>query len=219
MFIDALNLNYFTQLQNQLDVNGNQTDCYLNAQKLLSYRDQVKSYRTLACKELRDHIETTRNNQNSLSTTRNGGLLAECTTANNNNNNNNPVSESIVSDQLNGDATNKPDDELKLPITNGTKQQHQSLSIIDDAQTGSAVDPERVERLLLRMSSLKKVNISIMEELFFNDVIGNVQIDSIIPSIIGSEITTPTATVAASAAANMDDENPHIATIKNNLTE
>lgn len=46
-------------------------------------------------------------------------------------------------------------------------------------------DPERIERLLLRLSSLKKISTPIMEELFFNDVIGNVQIDSLIPSIIG----------------------------------
>jgi hypothetical protein len=57
-----------------------------------------------------------------------------------------------------------------------------------DQQLLANYDSERVERLLLRVSSLKKLNTSIMEELFFNDVIGNVQIDSLIPSIIGSEI-------------------------------
>lgn len=47
-------------------------------------------------------------------------------------------------------------------------------------------DVERVERLLLRISSLKKMSTTLMEELFFNDAIGNVQIEGLIPSIIGS---------------------------------
>jgi len=40
---------------------------------------------------------------------------------------------------------------------------------------------------MLRLSSLKKLSVGIMEELFFDDIIGNVQIDSLIPSIIGSD--------------------------------
>ena len=87
---------------------------------MLSHKDQVQSFRMLACKELRDY----------------------CT----------------------------------------------SKMKTDDQELHPNFDSERVERLLLRVSSLKKLNTSIMEELFFNDVIGNVQIDSLIPSIIGSEI-------------------------------
>ena len=62
-----------------------------------------------------------------------------------------------------------------------------SAKQIADETHSLNIDSERIERLLLRVSSLKKMNTSIMEELFFNDVIGNVQIDSLIPSIIGSE--------------------------------
>ena len=59
-------------------------------------------------------------------------------------------------------------------------------SINNNNQT-NIYDTERLERLLLRVSSLKKLDTSIMEELFFNDAIGNVQIDSLIPSILGVE--------------------------------
>ena len=52
------------------------------------------------------------------------------------------------------------------------------------------VDDERVERLLLRVNMLKKLNSSVMEELFFSDVIGTVKIDNLIPSIICSDICT-----------------------------
>ena len=57
----------------------------------------------------------------------------------------------------------------------------------ENSEDSSKFDSERAERLLLRISQLKKMNTAIMEELFFNDAIGNVQIDSIIPSIIGSD--------------------------------
>ena len=97
------------------------------ANKLLSHKDQVQSFRILASRELREHVFRT-------------GKLGHL-------------------------AAKEAPTETKL----------------------SCVDPDRVERLLLRVSSLKKLNTSIMEELFFNDVIGNVQIDSLIPSIIGSD--------------------------------
>jgi hypothetical protein len=69
---------------------------------------------------------------------------------------------------------------------NKQQQQHQTNG--EDKTHLISYDSERIERLLLRVSSLKKMNTSIMEELFFNDVIGNVQIDSLIPSIIGTEV-------------------------------
>jgi len=68
------------------------------------------------------------------------------------------------------------------------KQQQQHQTNDEDKTHLISYDSERIERLLLRVSSLKKMNTSIMEELFFNDVIGNVQIDSLIPSIIGTEV-------------------------------
>ena len=61
-------------------------------------------------------------------------------------------------------------------------------SHIEDEMT--VVDDERVERLLLRINMLKRLNSSVMEELFFSDVIGTVKIDNLIPSIICSEICT-----------------------------
>jgi hypothetical protein len=57
----------------------------------------------------------------------------------------------------------------------------------DENSYDSKFDSERAERLIFRISQLKKMNTAIIEELFFNDAIGNVQIDSIIPSIIGSD--------------------------------
>lgn len=113
-------------MQSQTDSNESK-----RAQKLLSHKDQVQSYRMLACKELREHCTRS---------------AAQTSSSSNSNEN----------------------------------ETH--------SQTAVQVDSERVERLLVRVSSLKKLNTSIMEELFFNDVIGNVQIDSLIPSIIGSEI-------------------------------
>ena len=99
-----------------------------SAQKLLSHKDQVQSYRMLASKELREHC--------------------------------------VKSASQTTSTTNSHENETHSQQTN---------------------DSERIERLLLRVSSLKKMNTAIMEELFFNDVIGNVQIDSLIPSIIGSK--------------------------------
>lgn len=69
------------------------------------------------------------------------------------------------------------------------------------------IDPERFERLMLRVASLKKINPSIIEEVFFRDVIGNVRIDSIVPSIIGSEATSETMPSSVQVkSAPVDDE-------------
>ena len=58
--------------------------------------------------------------------------------------------------------------------------------------TTQTSDENRLERLLMRLNQLKKINSNIMEELFFNDVVGNnVKIDRLIPSIIGSSICAP----------------------------
>lgn len=120
VYLDSLNLNYF--IQSQLESTLSSKKSYAAAQKMLSHKDQVQSFRMLASKEMRDYCTNKKTSDNA------------------------------------------------------------------DQQLHAAYDSERVERLLLRVSSLKKLNTSIMEELFFNDVIGNVQIDSLIPSIIGSEI-------------------------------
>ena len=50
-------------------------------------------------------------------------------------------------------------------------------------------DSERIKRLLLRVSSLKRFDLSIMEELFFGDLI-KMPIDTIIPSMIDSDKTS-----------------------------
>jgi hypothetical protein len=44
--------------------------------------------------------------------------------------------------------------------------------------------PDRLMRLMLRLPALRALNPDIMEELFFAGLIGNVQIDSIIPYIL-----------------------------------
>lgn len=43
---------------------------------------------------------------------------------------------------------------------------------------------DRVGRLLLRLPALRQLSTTIMEELFFSGLIGNVEIDSIIPYIL-----------------------------------
>lgn len=112
-----MSLNYFilsqdsiqNNLVNSADTNQQQQQqqSLTIAQKILCHKDQIKAFRVLACKELREKISKNE-------------------------------------------------------------------------------DVERVERLLLRISSLKKMSTPLMEELFFNDAIGNVQIEGLIPSIIGS---------------------------------
>ena len=47
--------------------------------------------------------------------------------------------------------------------------------------------PERLSKLLLRLPPLQALQANIMEELFFAGLIGNVQIDSIIPYILRME--------------------------------
>ena len=63
----------------------------------------------------------------------------------------------------------------------------------EQTEKPTQLDTERVERLMLRVASLKKMNTGLIEELFFNDVIQNVQIDSLIPSIIGSDVDSSSA--------------------------
>ncbi|RNA40954.1 nuclear receptor subfamily 2 group C member 2 isoform X2, partial [Brachionus plicatilis] len=130
---DSISLNYYVQSQNQYDMNNNPSKSFLKAQKTLTFKDQVKSFRSLACKQLKEYIK----NKNSAKIESN-------------------------------DKMEKADSEDKKPET--------------------LVDTERAERLLLKIASLKRMNTVIMEEVFFNDAIGNVQIDSIIPSILGSDI-------------------------------
>lgn len=125
-------MNYFVHSQNQFDQNNNPTKLFLKAQSALDSKDQVQSFRALACKELRDYVYATYSNEST------------------------------------------------------TKTSNSEFDSNDSKET--IYDPERVDRLLVKISSLKKMNTTIMEEIFFNDAIGNVQIDSIIPSILGSDI-------------------------------
>ena len=72
-------------------------------------------------------------------------------------------------------------------------EESESTSVITDQQeendrpTSVYDDSERFERLVLRVASLKKIDAECMEEFFFNEAIGNVQINSIIPSILGAD--------------------------------
>ena len=132
---DSLSLNYFTQSQNLVDNEKNLS----MAQRAITHKDQVQSFRMLACKELRDHAQ--KNNQTEA-------------------------------------ASNS--------------------STLNSTEKNS--DFERPERLLLKVATLKKINTSIMEELFFNDAIGNVQIDSIIPSILGSQPIDDTSSSSSNDA-------------------
>ncbi|PIO28796.1 hypothetical protein AB205_0109010 [Aquarana catesbeiana] len=50
-------------------------------------------------------------------------------------------------------------------------------------------DTYRLSRLLLRLPALRLMSAAVMEELFFAGLIGNVQIDSIIPYILRMETT------------------------------
>jgi hypothetical protein len=209
-----LNLNYFTHLQNQYDINGNPTECFLAAQKLLAFRDQVKAFRMLACKELREHIEMSsveqqqqqQQQQESSPSCKTADDSTDGIKAETNGDNN-----SIGSNSSNGCSPTPIDDEASvgdLTGNNNNISKSQNLSNNNnnnlDESNGNGetncFDGERMERLLMRIGTLKKINISIMEELFFNDVIGNVQIDSIIPSIIGSDENN-----AADADAADDD--------------
>lgn len=47
----------------------------------------------------------------------------------------------------------------------------------------------RLSKLLLRLPALRLISAAVTEELFFSGLIGNVQIDSIIPYILKMEST------------------------------
>ena len=112
------------------------------AQRAIAHKDQVQSFRMLACKELREQVQ-----KNSLDTAQKTQLSNEST-----------------------------------------------------SNASNSTDFERQERLLLKVATLKKINTSTMEELFFNDAIGNVQIDSIIPSILGSQANDDTSSSSSNDA-------------------
>lgn len=57
----------------------------------------------------------------------------------------------------------------------------------------------RVSRLLLRLPSLRALNPVTMEEVFFSGLIGNVQIDAIIPYILKMESSDYTASAGLAA--------------------
>ena len=55
-------------------------------------------------------------------------------------------------------------------------------------------DPNRFSKLLLRLSPLRSLQSDVIEEIFFTGLIGNLQIDTIIPYILKmdmEEYTTP----------------------------
>jgi len=45
-------------------------------------------------------------------------------------------------------------------------------------------DPNRFSKLLLRLSPLRSLQCDVIEEIFFTGLIGNIQIDTIIPHIL-----------------------------------
>ncbi|XP_022110032.1 orphan steroid hormone receptor 2-like isoform X3 [Acanthaster planci] len=62
-------------------------------------------------------------------------------------------------------------------------------------------DPDRYGKLLLRLPALRLLNPGIMEELFFAGLIGNVQIDSIIPYILRMETTDYNAQITIATSS------------------
>ena len=140
-----MSLNYFTQSQNPIENEKNLS----MAQRAITHKDQVQSFRMLACKELKDHVQKNSHGN------------------------------------VNGDKASN------THLLNGVEKNS---------------DFERPERLLLKVAMLKKINTSVMEELFFNDAIGNVQIDSIIPSILGSQIIDDTS--SSSSQSNDAETEP-----------
>ncbi|XP_064607313.1 nuclear receptor subfamily 2 group C member 2-like isoform X2 [Liolophura sinensis] len=66
-------------------------------------------------------------------------------------------------------------------------QEKAQQELIAHCQRTYPTNPERVAKLLMRLPPLCALSPSIMEELFFSGLIGNVQIDSIIPYILRME--------------------------------
>lgn len=66
-------------------------------------------------------------------------------------------------------------------------QEKAQQELIAHCQRTYPTSPERVAKLLMRLPPLCALSPSIMEELFFSGLIGNVQIDSIIPYILRME--------------------------------
>lgn len=61
----------------------------------------------------------------------------------------------------------------------------------------SDVSAPRLSKLLLRLPALRLISAAVTEELFFAGLIGNVQIDSIIPYILKMESTDYNSQAAA----------------------
>uniref|UniRef100_UPI0035902185 nuclear receptor subfamily 2 group C member 2-like isoform X3 n=1 Tax=Myxine glutinosa TaxID=7769 RepID=UPI0035902185 len=66
-------------------------------------------------------------------------------------------------------------------------QEKAHVELLDYMSRISPDDPARLARLLLRLPALRLMSSAITEELFFAGLIGNVQIDSIIPYILRME--------------------------------
>lgn len=64
-----------------------------------------------------------------------------------------------------------------------------ALRVVTYMRTGNSLSHFRLSRLLLRLPALRLMSSAVMEELFFAGLIGNVQIDSIIPYILRMETT------------------------------
>ena len=62
--------------------------------------------------------------------------------------------------------------------------------------------PDRLAKLLLRLPPLQALQANIMEELFFAGLIGNVQIDSIIPYILRMETAEYNSQMASQGLAS-----------------
>jgi hypothetical protein len=206
---DAISLNYFIQSQisnhnninkydnNFGDINKNQLSdrsSFEIAQKLLSHKDKVQAYKILACKELRKHVENKIQQHIEEDQTSSSALTLDHNEIVDSN-------EPIISksDKFN---VHSPTNNSNESLIDSQQQQLKQNSSQNKQETSSLItaipsntfdtkmemlDPERVERLLLRLNSLKKLDNSVMEELFFNDALGNVQIDYLIPSILGVE--------------------------------
>lgn len=146
------------QSQNKPDINNNnendtKTKSYLIAQKTLSHKDQVQAFRILACKELRDHVSK-RYPTSANTTSENSDEDSKIKTENESEKSQKSAAENalLVLQAASSNASKSP-----TPSTTATTQ---------NSINSKNFDSERIERLLLRVSSLKKMNTPIMEELF-----------------------------------------------------
>ncbi|GCB78998.1 hypothetical protein scyTo_0020737, partial [Scyliorhinus torazame] len=82
----------------------------------------------------------------------------------------------------------------------GKFQDKAQMELQDYVQKTYPEDSYRLARILLRLPALRLMNSSITEELFFTGLIGNVQIDSIIPYILRMETAEYNSQIIGSSA-------------------